>query len=477
MTFRPLVSSLVCLIGFGLLLIGSGSSGQEPLQPTKWAFDIVHLKNGRKLNGLILEETQTHLRFQDIRQRSGRPTVLFSTIFARREIDRIDHLSAEDREVLKTRVRELDLSGTGERTRMEKLELRRVDWVGRPESAWRYDSDYFTLLANTSEDLVRRSAVRLEQIYAAYSRFLPARFEGGKPTTVLIYESRDEYEKLLRAEDRKLVNPAFFDPPTNRILICVHELKRFTDDLDDFRKKSSKLQGELLSKENEIRRLYASKKDELARHLQPIQETRKNIQAANAQNDRLFNKLTAQHFSILYHEAFHAYAHGFVFPPVGPTNREAKAVGELPRWLNEGLAQVFETALVEAGELRLGHTDPERLKRIKELLAKHELTPLAELLRSGGREFIVVHGGDRIGSDRAYLTSWGFVSYLLFERKWVGTPAFDEFVRAVNQKCDPVKAFAKNLDQPFDEFEKEFHAYLHRLQADGTLAPLSSAKP
>lgn len=457
--------------------VGRNGTAQEPLQPTKWVFDVIHLKNGRKLNGLILDENQTHVRFQDIRQRSGRPTVIFTTLFSQREIEKIDHLSPEARDILRCRVEELDLTGTGERTRMEKLELHRTDWAGRPDSAWRYDSDYFTLLANTSEDLVRRSAVRLEQIYAAYSRFLPARFEGGKPTTILLYESHEEYARLLKAENRKLANPAFFDPPTNRILICVHELKRFTDDLDEFRKKCAKLQGELLAKENEIRRLYSSKKDELTRHLQPIQETRKNIQAAFSQNDRLFNKLTAQHFSILYHEAFHAYAHGFVFPPLDPRLVNSKSVGELPRWLNEGLAQVFETAIVEAGELRLGHADAERLQRIKALLPKREIVPIADLLRSGSREFIVVHGGDRIGSDRAYLTSWGLVSYLMFERKWVGSSAFDEFVRSVNQKGDPVKAFTKSLDQSLEEFEKDFHDYLHRLQPDGTLAPLHFAKP
>ena len=38
----------------------------------------------------------------------------------------------------------------------------------------------------------------------------------------------------------------------------------------------------------------------------------------------------------------------------------------MPRWLNEGLAQIFETAIIEAGELRVGHADAERLARVKE---------------------------------------------------------------------------------------------------------------
>jgi len=33
----------------------------------------------------------------------------------------------------------------------------------------------------------------------------------------------------------------------------------------------------------------------------------------------------------------------------------------VPLWLDEGLAQIFETALVEAGELRVGHAERSRL--------------------------------------------------------------------------------------------------------------------
>src|SRR5208283_1264672 len=95
-------------------------------------------------------------------------------------------------------------------------------------------------------------------------------------------------------------------------------------------------------------------------------EARQAIASANTTNEELFQKATQQLFQTLYHEAFHAYLANFVFPP---------SEGTVPRWLNEGLAQIFETALVEAGELRVGHITPIRLTNIQEAVKKGEVVP------------------------------------------------------------------------------------------------------
>jgi hypothetical protein len=144
--------------------------------------------------------------------------------------------------------------------------------------------------------------------------------------------------------------------------------------------------------------------------------------------------------------------------------------------LNEGLAQVFETAQVEAGELRLGHADRDRLARVKEFVRKGELLPVKDLLCAGPKQFIVLHRGDRFESDQAYLTSWGLSFYLMFDRKVLGTTALDEFVRRINEKADAIEAFGKLTGQPLERFEKEFHQFLLRLQADGSLSDTITGK-
>jgi hypothetical protein len=124
---------------------------------------------------------------------------------------------------------------------------------------------------------------------------------------------------------------------------------------------------------------------------------------------------------------------------------------------------------VEAGELRLGHADRERLMIVKDLVRKGELIPVKDLLRAGPNQFIVVHGGDRFDSDRAYLTSWSLSFYLMFDRKLLGSQPLDEFVCRVNEKRDSLKAFDILTGQPLERFEKDFQQFLLRLQPDGSL--------
>src|SRR5262249_11218184 len=154
-----------------------------------------------------------------------------------------------------------------------------------------------------------------------------------------------------------LKNPAFYDPSSNRV-VCGTDLKRLGEDLAEFRLDARQALDKLAEQEARIVRLYG-KSPELARHLQPLKEQRAQYEKAAKANDGKFETATRQLFQTLYHEAFHAYVGNFVYPPAGRGNPDGP--GELPRWLNEGMAQVFETAVFEAGELRIGHADRTRL--------------------------------------------------------------------------------------------------------------------
>jgi hypothetical protein len=160
----------------------------------------------------------------------------------------------------------------------------------------------------------------------------------------------------------------------------------------------------------------------------------------------------------LYHEAFHAYLAGFVYPPRG------RAV---PRWLNEGLAQIFETAILEAGELRVGHADPEWLKHVKEAVRKNQLVPVADLLKADSDKFLVGHASQQQASDGYYLGSWALAFYLTFDQRKLGTLELDEFVRSTRNGVEPQDAFCKLVGEPLPRFEESFHRYLRNLRADG----------
>jgi hypothetical protein len=273
---------------------------------------------------------------------------------------------------------------------------------------------------------------------------------------------------MLAKQGWKLQNPAFFNPDSNRI-VCGSTLLELADDLEKARKQSQEQRAILDKHEAELRRLFGKKPMELARLMQPIQEYRAQFTRADKQNDAIFDNATKKLFAILYHEAFHAYVCNFVLPPLGKDQTNDGPPGELPRWLNEGLAQIFETAIVEAGELRVGHADKERLQKVKEALGKGELMPVKKLLESGSKTFLVQHNDERLVSDRAYLASWALTAYLSFDRRLLGSANLDAFIRSVNRGGNPEEAFTKLTGQKLADFEKDFQAWLLKLPAEGSM--------
>jgi hypothetical protein len=424
-----------------------------------WKFDVLRLKNGKSFQGLLVEEGPVDIRFRCVRRNPGSPTVVISTTFQRSEIERIDKLDAKDRAVLEGRLKALDPTGKGEALRMEHLTLDSVPWI-KPGNgdALRYASAYFVLVSNAREDIVRRAAVRLEQIYTAYARFLPARHQAGRPTRIYLFRSLTDYQALLKEQGTLILNPAFYDSRKNQIL-CASDLERLGDELERLRKKHQQILDKVKEKEASLNAFYKGKIPAARRKL--LEGERQEVYQANLKNDAVFREATQLLFQTLYHEAFHAYLANFVYPP-----EEAS----VPLWLNEGLAQIFETALVEAGELRVGHADPDRLARLKKQAREGAVLPVTELLKAGSNKFLVNPTSDQQVSDRYYLHSWALSFYLTFDRHLLGTPALDRYVRSLKRGTDPVAAFRQLVGQPVPELERGFHQYLGKLRPDGSTA-------
>lgn len=435
--------------------------------PPDWPLDVLKLKNGVVHKGLLLDEGPSGVRFKVVGRVPGRPTVTVIFRFALNEVARIDKLSAEDREILTSKLNEIDTSPEVEARRLEKLELKRVDWQGKNGAALRFDSDWFSLVSDAPEEVVRRAAFRLENVYAAYARFMPPRFAGGTPTIIHVHQLMAGYLKTVPGGEA-IKNPAFFEPSANRI-VCGTDLQQLGSDLAGFHAAARKEMERLAAEEAKIIEKYGKKPD-LQRHLQPIKDQRSEILRAARYNDGVFERATRQLFQTLYHEAFHAYVGSFVYPPNGKGRSDSP--GELPRWLNEGMAQVFETAVFEGGELRIGHAERARLEKAQDALREKEFPPLKEIVTAGRDAFVVTHAGKRPEADRAYVATWALASYLMFNRQVLGTPELDEFVKAVNRGADPLAAFEKLTGQSATDFDKAFHGWLKRLQPNGSLLEL-----
>lgn len=440
-----------------------------------WAFDEVQVANGHTFRGVILAEKPAGMTFQVVTRKPGKPTYTLTTVFGPNEIARVRRLTAADRAALTARLEALDPMGLGELQRMAGLTLTPADWPGAPAGAGgaaRYESERFVLVSAAADDVTRRAADRLEQIYSAYARFLPPRLPADKPTTVYLAATPADYQAALGPAAGPVRNPAVYDPARNRI-VCGPDLKRLSDTLAEVRAGHARERAKLDQAEAGLRQLYKAAKADLDRFLPGLAAERARLLRADKANDDAFERATRQLFALLYHEAFHSYVATAVYPP-----KANGGPGELPRWLNEGLAQIFETAVLDAGELRVGHADPTRLDRVKALLKPSAagLVPLADVLRAGRPTFLVMHADQQAATDRAYLTAWALTFYLTFDRRWVGGEDFPRYLAAVNDGTDPVAAFEAWAGQPVTAFEPEFHEFVRRLRPDGTLMPAAVRK-
>jgi hypothetical protein len=439
----------------------------------EWKYDVIYRKKGDPVRGLVLEQTPASVKIRSITRKPGAATLLFTHVVPRAEVARLSLLSAGEREQLKERIealkRERDLladhlralggRGKGAPPPADLLDLQPAAWPGDPKAeAYGYQSAHFKLVARTSPELARLAAIHLEQIYDAYARYLPPRAAEAAPTTILLTGSLAEYQALARSRGLNLFNLAFYDPSRNQV-VCGSDLERLRDELEKGRAYHAGLLQKVEERKAELTKAYkgvAVPKELLA----PLAEAKASIDAAEERNARAFARAREKLFRRLYHEAFHAYLGTFVYPSKD---------GSLPLWFNEGLAQIFETAVVEVGELRVGRADRERWEAMRQALGRDTFLPLADLLRSGPKQYQVAHASDRQVSDRHYLAAWALAFYLTFEARLLGTPALDDYVRAVDRGVDPLPPFQDLVGQPLARFEKDFLLYLRRLQEDGTV--------
>lgn len=451
-----------------LSLICAGVAATRAAAGDDWKYDIVYRKKGDNYQGLIVQQDGGGIQMWCIVRNPGRPTIFYRASVPRNEIDRIEMLSTAEREILQRRFEALrqehrQMSDPLKALQSKDAAIPGADKIKLQETPWRgdakikalaYRSTYFELESNAPRRVVLVAAGQLEQVYAAYIRYLPPRAKG-RPTTILLPQSRTDYQTLVRGEGRILLNPGFFDPERNQI-VCAFDWRHMNTELERVRAEHAELWEKAKKCEEELRKAYRGDIPEDMKAV--VMEQRRRLKAADLHNQATFARAQRALFQRLFHEAFHAYLLNFVYPP-----RE----GEVPRWLNEGLAQIFETAVFEVGELRIGHADAERLRAVRQALDTNALLPLTDLLRSGAKQFQVAHGGDKQLSDRYYLASWALAFYLTFDRKLLGTPALDAYVRQLQRGTDALEAFAELTGQSLTAFERDFHHYLNHLYPSG----------
>src|SRR5438874_7999441 len=103
---RPRTSAAV-LAAAALAALSLAAPADAPPGGDEWKYDVVHLKSGEALSGLVVEQDARHVFLRKIVRKPGAPTLIFSDDVKRSDIDHVDLLDADDRDQLTKRVEAL----------------------------------------------------------------------------------------------------------------------------------------------------------------------------------------------------------------------------------------------------------------------------------------------------------------------------------------------------------------------------------
>ena len=142
------------------------------------------------------------------------------------------------------------------------------------------------------------------------------------------------------------------------------------------------------------------------------------------------------------------------------------------------MAQVYETGVIEAGELRADWPDSIRLAGVRQLIREGKFPPLRRILADSPDHFLVRLAGEagtttRESSREAYLGSWMLSYHLTFGKKLLPGLKVDQYLETLSKnegKEASIAAFESWTGVDLAVFEKTMLDYVGRLRPDGSLA-------
>ena len=147
---------------------------------------------------------------------------------------------------------------------------------------------------------------------------------------------------------------------------------------------------------------------------------------------------------VLAHEGFHQ----FIGYELGQ---------QIPIWLNEGMAQYFETSFVTGTRFNVGQVSRQKLLYAQALIVNKKAPPLAQLIQWDRGTFYA-------NANVAYPMSWALVYYLLnsnddrFQQS-----QFRRYLQDLKLGKDDIKSFQKRFGQDSDRWQADFEDYILHL--------------
>lgn len=457
--------------GWLFLLFTAGTLLAEEGRSRKWPMDKVILKDGEILQGLIRSEDDTKVHLLWCRVRPGKPLSFIGRKISQDEIDHLQRLTEAQRKELQQRIDDYINRAKQEEIDKDEVELTRGNLYG--PNTLSYDGNSFTLYTTASAETARLAALRLEKRFAAFREVLPPRLEPKRELRIILWGSKEEFQAYKARSGIEIQNRAYFDAEHNRVvaytqadtLLAKHQatLRDLEAQSRELAEKYKAVRAELIREAKILKQIgakdaqKANSTSKLAFFRQQRESIERDIEKARRHNDQVVNDFLEQNLRTLYHEAFHAYLENFVY------DHEHYRV---PRWFNEGLAQVYENHLEHLGGKLRAEDSPQQARRLLEDLKGPQPLTLEQILTAPDATFLGVHGTPAKQSERYYLYSWGLAELVRAEILSRESPyqALDAFVD--NQSdANSVARLEHLFGKPLPQIEADWKQLLQKLAA------------
>lgn len=161
---------------------------------------------------------------------------------------------------------------------------------------------------------------------------------------------------------------------------------------------------------------------------------------------------------VLQHEGFHQFA----FIRIG---------ADLPPWVNEGLAEYFEQAVLVRTQFRIGQAARTKIERLQRALEDDKTFDFEHMLSMTAREWASrVSGGDP-KAVTMYDQAWSMVHFLIHARDGRFARMFEGYLKELAKGVEPPRAFRIAFDtDDIESFQTAWAQYVGELEPD----PLST---
>jgi hypothetical protein len=161
----------------------------------------------------------------------------------------------------------------------------------------------------------------------------------------------------------------------------------------------------------------------------------------------------------LQHEAFHQFA--------------ASTIGaNMPVWLNEGIAQIFEEGIWVGKTFRLGQVPPRRMRQLEQDLRQRRFMIFKEFLALSDKQWRS-DLADTTTSAARYSQAWAMTHFLIFAPDDNGQPRYRtrliQLLKLLDSGLSADEAFTRAFSDNYDGFQQRFLEYVR------TLAPTPEA--